>query len=257
MDLTLRVTILTIGSNFNNYSTQTIIHKNPYCTEYSRSIKFVHGDKICHAFNKKFLSLYNISLKGRVVVILHGHKAYIVHYIAETKSFDKYLSGMTNILQSLKFETPKISWQTYKNDQYGYSLQYPKGWTVKDQSGPDKREVLIMAPGNLANALIASTKDDNLKDKSSMESAILARKQFKQGESGLKIGDFKFQVEDKKGGWMLVGEKTIEGSQWAVMERGLVDIYGKVLLEQSGYSLKDGQDYKDVVTQILDSFKVE
>lgn len=197
------------------------------------------------------------SLKGRVVIILHNYKAYIVHYIAEEKSFEKYLKGMTNILQSLKFEPPKISWESYKNDQYGYSLQYPKGWVVKDQSGDDKREVLVMHQSNLANVLIVGRKDDSLKDKSSMESAIRARKEFKQSESGLKISDFKSQVEDKKGGWILVGEKTIDGKQWAVMERGLVDIYGKVLLEQSGYSLKDGQDYKDVVTQILDSFSVE
>ncbi len=196
-------------------------------------------------------------LKGRVVVILHNHKAYIIHYIAEEKSFDKYLSSMTNVLQSLKFQTPEISWQDYKNNQYGYSLKYPKGWVVKDNSGEGKREVLIMQPKNLANALIAARKDDSLKDKASMEGAINARKQFKQGESGLKIGDFKFQTEDKKAGWIMVGEKTIDGKQWAVMERGLVDIYGKVVLEQSGYLLDDGKDYKNVVTQILDSFRLE
>lgn len=199
----------------------------------------------------------NISLKGRVVVILHGRKAYIVHYIAEDKSFEKYLSGMTNILQSLKFETPKISWQSYKNDQYGYSLEYPKGWVVKDQSGEDKREILIMAPGNLANALIASRKDESLKDKASMESAMAARKEFKQSESGLKIANFKSQAEDKKAGWMLIGEKTIDGQKWAVMERGLLDIYGKVVIQQSGYLLDGGKDYKDVVIKILDSFQVE
>lgn len=197
------------------------------------------------------------SLKGRVVIILHNYKAYIVHYIAEEKSFEKYLKGMTNILQSLKFESPKISWESYKNDQYGYSLQYPKGWVIKDQSGDDKREVLVMHPANLANVLIAGRKDESLKDKSSMESAMQARKQFKQSESGLKIGNFKSQVEDKKGGWMLVGEKTIDGKQWAVMERGLVDIYGKVHIEQSGYLSDGGKDYKDVVTKILDSFSVE
>lgn len=196
-------------------------------------------------------------LKGRVVVILYNHKAYIIHYIAEEKSFDKYLSSMTNVLQSLKFATPEISWQDYKSDQYGYSLKYPKGWQVKDNSGEDRREVLIMQPGNLANALIAFRKDDSLKDKASMESTIAERKQFVESQDGLKIGDFKSQVEDKKGGWMMVGEKTIDGKQWSVMERGLVDIYGKVVLEQSGYLLTEGKEYKNVVTQILDSFKLE
>lgn len=198
-----------------------------------------------------------IPLKGRVVIILHSHKAYITHYIAEEKSFDKYLKGMTNILQSLKFETPKISWQDYKNSQYGYSLKYPKGWVVKDQSGADRREVLVVQPGNLANVLIAARKDSSLKDKASMEKAISARKEFLQSESGLKIADFKSQAEDKKGAWMMVGEKTIDSKPWAVLERGLVDIYGKVLIEQSGYSLDAGKEYKEIVAQILDSFKVE
>lgn len=199
----------------------------------------------------------NIPLKGRVVIILHNNKAYVVHYIAEEKSFEKYLKGMTNILQSLKFETPKISWQDYKSDKYGYSLKYPKGWVVKDQSGADKREILVVHPQNLANVLIAARMDKSLKDKASMEETINTRKEFLQSESGLKVGNFKSQVEDKKGGWMMVGEKTIDGKQWVVTERGLIDVYGKVLLEQSGYSLDQGKDYKDVVTQILDSFKVE
>lgn len=166
-------------------------------------------------------------------------------------------AGKFKLVSNKSTSTPASDWKTYKNDQYGYSLKHPKGWIVKDQSTADKREVLVAQSENLANVLIVGIKDESLKDKTSMESTIKAREEYKKAESGLKIVGFKSQVEDKKGGWILVGEKTIDGKQWAVMERGLVDIYGKVLLEQSGYSLENGKDYKDVVGQILDSFKVE
>lgn len=198
-----------------------------------------------------------LRLKGLSVFALKDNKAYLLSYTAEEKSFDKYLSDVEKLLNSVKFEAQKLEWETFESEQYGYSLKYPKGWVAKDQSGEDKREVLVMAPGNLANVLIVGTIDDSLKDKSGMEKAMVARKEFKQAESGFKMGNFDSQIEDKKGGWMMVGEKTIDGKQWFVMERGLLDIYGKVLIEQSGYLLDGGRDYKDVVIQILDSFKVE
>lgn len=170
---------------------------------------------------------------------------------------DPNKSAKPNEKAGLSTDLPKSSLETYKSDQYGYSIQHPKGWVVKDQSGADKREILVMHPQNFANVLIAARIDKSLKDKAGMEKAINARKEFLESESGLKVGNFKSQVEDKKGGWMMVGEKTIDGKQWVVTERGLIDVYGKVLLEQTGYSLDQGKDYKDVVTQVLDSFKVE
>lgn len=149
------------------------------------------------------------------------------------------------------------SWETYKNNESGYSIKYPKGWVVKDQSESDKRGVSVMQPENLANVLIIGTLDKSIKDKAGMESAIESRKKHKQTESGLEIANFKSQAEEKKSGWILVGVKTIDGQRWVVMERGLLDIYGKVLIEQSGYLAEGGGEYKDVVSQILDSFSVE
>lgn len=200
----------------------------------------------------------NIStLKSMTVLVLKDGKSYILNYSAEEKSFDKYLPDVEKLLASVKFDAQQLEWETFKSEQYGYSINHPKGWIVKDQSGEDKREVLIVHPQNLANALIAARMDQSLKDKASMESAIAARKEFKQGEKDFKMADFTSQAEDKKGGWAMMGEKTIDGKKWAVMERGLLDIYGKVLIQQSGYMLDGGKNYKKVVIQVLDSFSVE
>lgn len=196
-------------------------------------------------------------LKSMTIIILKDGKAYIFNYSAEEKSFDKFLPDVEKLLASVKLEAQNLDLVEYKNDQYGYAFKHPKGWVITDRSGETKREVLIAHPKNLANALIASVKDDSLKDKSSMEKAIAARKEFHLSGLGFKMTNFKSQVEDKKGGWIMIGEKTIDGNQWSVMERGLIDIYGKVLLQQSGYLLDGGQAYKDIVVQILDSFRVE
>ena len=198
-----------------------------------------------------------IPLKGRVVIILYNHKAYIIHYIAEEKSFDKYLKGMTNVLQSLKFSEPKSILETYTNDTYGYSIGHPKDWKVADKSDNTHREVIVVAPGNLANDLIASHKDDSLKDKASLEKAISARKAFLQSETGLTINKFDSKADEKQGQWEMNGRKTIDGKQWAVAEFGFVAANGRVLLEQAGYSLDDGKQYKDAVLQVLASFKTQ
>lgn len=197
------------------------------------------------------------SLKSMTIFVLKDGKSYILNYSAEENSFDKYLPDVEKLLTSVKLEAQQLVWEDYKSDQYGYSLKYPKGWIVKDQSGSDKREVLIVHPMNLVNAMIAARKDESLKDKASLENAITARKEFHLSGSGFKMGNFDSQVENKKGGWTMVGEKTIDGKQWAVMERGLIDIYGKVLLEQSGYLLDGGKDYKEAVIKVLDSFEIE
>lgn len=148
-------------------------------------------------------------------------------------------------------------WETFKNSEMGYEIKHPKGWVAKDSSGGTNRKLTVAHPKNFANVLIAAHKDDSLKEDGGMAKAISGRKEFLESDKELKIANFKDTVEEKKGGWLMVGEKTIDGQKWQLEERGLVDIYGKVLLMQSGYSENFGKQYKDVVRQIMDSFSVE
>lgn len=197
------------------------------------------------------------ALKGLSILALKDGKAYVLNYSAEEKSFDKFLDGANQIINSFKFGEVSLDWETYNNSEMGYSLKHPKGWTAKDSSGETNRKLTVSHPKNFANVLIAAHKDDSLKEGGGMAKAISSRKEFLESDQGLKIADFQQTVEEKKGGWMMVGEKTIDGQKWQLEERGLVDIYGKVLLMQSGYSDNYGKQYKDVVRQIMDSFSVE
>ena len=197
------------------------------------------------------------ALKGMSTFLLKDNKAYILSYSAEEKSFDKFLEGVNQIISSFKFEGVAPDWETYKNSEMGYSVKHPKGWEPKDESGETNRKFTVAHPKNFANVLVAAHKDDSLKENGGMAKAIKGRREFLESDQGLKIADFKDTVEDKKGGWLMVGEKTIDGQKWQLEERGLLDIYGKVILMQSGYSENYGKQYKDVVRQIMDSFSVE
>lgn len=197
------------------------------------------------------------ALKGMAIFALKDNKAYILSYSAEEKSFDKFLDGVNQIINSFKFGDVALDWETYKNSEMGYSVKHPKGWVPKDSSGETNRKFTVAHPKNFANVLVAAHKDDSLKENGGMAKAIKGRKEFLESDQGLKIANFKDTVEDKKGGWMMVGEKTIDGQKWQLEERGLLDIYGKVILMQSGYSENYGKQYKDAVRQIMDSFSVE
>lgn len=200
----------------------------------------------------------NISvLKAMTVFALKDNKAYILTYSAEEKSFEKFLDGFNQIINSFEFGEVTLEWETFKNNEMGYAVKHPKGWTAKDGSGETNRKLTVSHPKNFANVLIVAHKDDTLKEDGGMAKAIKGRKEFLESDKDLKIANFKDTVEEKKGGWLMVGEKVIDGQKWQLEERGLLDIYGKVLLMQSGYSEDYGKQYKDVVRQIMDSFSVE
>lgn len=200
----------------------------------------------------------NISnLKSVVFITIRDKKTYIFNYSAEEQSFETFLPAVDKLITSVKFGPTKIVWETFKNDKYGYAIKYPKGWIVKDNSGETKRGLTVVHPKNFANILIAAHKDDSLKEEGGMVKAIKARKEFLEEDSRLQINGFKDSTEDKKGGWLMIGEKTIDGRRWQLEERGLLDIYGKVLLMQSGYSEDYGVQYKDTVREVMSSFSVE
>lgn len=197
------------------------------------------------------------NLKSVVFIAIRDKKAYMLNYSAEEQSFAKFLPAAEKLVASIKFGPTQIVWETFKNDQYGYSIKHPKGWVVKDSSDETKRGVTITHPKNFANVLIAAHKDDSLKEEGGMAKAIKGRKEFLEEDLGLQIKGFEDKTEDKKGGWLMIGEKTIDSRKWQLEERGLLDIYGKVLLMQAGYAQDYGLQYKDTVRQIMDSFSVE
>lgn len=231
-------------------------------SEFPDSFKVISQDKTTLGGVEAVKIIYQAkdqvsALKGMAVFALKDSKAYILNYSAEEKSFDKFLGGVNQIINSFKFGEVALDWETFKNSEMGYTVKHPKGWVVKDGSGETNRKVTVSHPKNFANVLIAAHKDDSLKEKSGMAKAIQGRKEFLGSDKELKIANFKDTVEEKKGGWLMVGGKVIDGQKWQLEERGLLDIYGKVLLMQSGYSENYGRQYKDVVRQIMDSFSIE
>ncbi|OGE33186.1 hypothetical protein A3C59_03655 [Candidatus Daviesbacteria bacterium RIFCSPHIGHO2_02_FULL_36_13] len=231
-------------------------------SEFPDSFKVISQDKTTLGGAEAVKLIYQAkdkvsSLKGMAIFALKDSKAYILSYSSEEKSFDKFLDGVNQIINSFKFGGIVLEWETFKNSEMGYSVKHPKGWVAKDSSGETNRKLTVSHPKNFANVLVAAHKDDSLKEGGGMAKAIKGRKEFLESDKELKIADFKATVEEKKGGWLMVGEKTIDGQKWQLEERGLVDIYGKVILMQSGYSEDYGKQYKDVVREIMDSFSVE
>lgn len=199
----------------------------------------------------------SLPFKNMAVFALKDSISYIINYSAEGKSFDKFLPDVEKLLRSVKLGAQKLSWEDYKSKEYGYSVKIPVGWKVTDTPKEGSRETSIVHPGARALVLITALFDPNLKDLDYMKSSI---KEFKEklekDPTILKLAKFTDKVEGSTGAFIAIGEEKREGLNWYFEQRGMMGTSGKVLLFHGAALSSSYKDYKNVISQIIESFKV-
>lgn len=183
------------------------------------------------------------------------------------------LAGVFVISQNLKQNTSRtpepspinqsesdnqnIQWETYTSDEYGYSVQIPKGWIVTNTPSENSRETSITEPNSQVVVLISGLKDEKLKDTSYMKSSI---KEFKQklenDPSTIQVAKFVDSQEGDTSGFIAIGEEKRVGSNWYFEQRGLLKTDGRVLLFHGAAQSNVYKQYKDIISQIIESFRV-
>ena len=153
--------------------------------------------------------------------------------------------------------TKDIEWETYKDDQYGYTVKIPRGWTVTNSPSETSREITIMHPGAQAIVLVTSLKDEGLKDITYMKESMKAFKaKLENDPSTVQVAKFEDKVEGNTGGFIAIGEEKRSGVNWYFEQRGLMSTKGRIMLFHGAAQANVYKQYKDIISEIIESFTV-
>ena len=197
-------------------------------------------------------------LKSMIVFALKDGKSYILAYSAEEKSFDKFLPDVENLINSFKFGGQEVKWKTYTSDEYGYTVMVPADWKVTDTPSKTSRETSITHPQGKALVLITALKDDNLKDITYMKDSIAQFKEKLENDSAtLKLDTFNEQTDGNIRAFIATGLERRGGADWVFEQRGMLSTNGRVLLFHGAAQSAVSTAYTDVVSEIIEIFKME
>ena len=148
-------------------------------------------------------------------------------------------------------------WETYKSDDYGYSIQHPKGWRVVDKSSETTRQIYVYEPDNRAYVKIDAYKEDRLDSVEAIADVSEAFKEKISAEPGMVLTQFNESVEGNVGGYIAIGEQTVDDQLFLFENRGLFSTNGRAMLFHRSV-LKDlFTELDETLTKIINSFSLE
>lgn len=154
-------------------------------------------------------------------------------------------------------ETLPEGWEQFASDKFGYSLKHPKGWTVDDSDFPSKQEIRVISPAKDASLRINAFIDTSMKSPEAVQSAMDAFETKMRTESDMTVRQFASKVEDNTGGFIGVGEQTIDGELYMFESRGLLGTSGKILIFHGVVKKSVAGQYEGVMPKLIDGFQLE
>ena len=152
----------------------------------------------------------------------------------------------------------EVGWETYRSDEYGYTVEIPKGWNVSDTPSENSRETTIIHPGAQALVLITALKDEGLSDLDYMRDSMAEFKEKLENDPAtLQLAKFESDIQGNVGGFIGIGEEYRSEVNWYFEQRGLLSTNGRVLLFHGAAQSNVYQEYEDIISHIIESFRVE
>lgn len=147
-------------------------------------------------------------------------------------------------------------WETYQNDQYEFSIQYPKNWTVENlPSDENNASIRLTNAEKSAFLLIDTIFGPSLEKTGEMEKVVKLLEGKLKTNTHLKIIGFNRSNENGKEGYTATGEETYNDKTVLFEERFTVSKDGRGLRMHSIYAPDSKETNKSVTQEIMGSFK--
>lgn len=151
-------------------------------------------------------------------------------------------------------------WEVHENEEYGFSLVVPLGWEVIENISETERYISVVKGEDEAFVAIRALKDESLTEEGGLEKGINKREAEMKGSSEYVIDNFLKQMKEDKtvAGYMAVGKMNLAKMNEELMfeERGMMDVYGKVILMHGASQPELVEDYMWQMRVVMESFSI-
>lgn len=147
------------------------------------------------------------------------------------------------------------SLQKYESEILGFSISYPIGWQIKEETPQSGADVLLSNNNSSAFIRIRGIQDQYLHDKTGIDSSIAKYKEILALQDGTFISEFKTdESTENKGGFFSTGEFNINGESYFFEEHGELSSQGRILIIRGFYKPETFEDSIEEMRTIMDSF---
>src|SRR3989344_1028147 len=151
-----------------------------------------------------------------------------------------------------------LVWKTYKDEERGYSIKHPEGWTVENLPAEDRQLIRVSDDAKSAFVLIEAFAGSSLEKEGELERVLDSLEdKFKQN-TNLKITNFsKVEPKDGVGGYNAAGEETYGEKTVLFEEKMMVGKTGRSLRVHAAYHPDSKEINRPITTAIIKSFSTD
>jgi hypothetical protein len=150
----------------------------------------------------------------------------------------------------------RVTWKKHKNDEYGYSVRFPREWEIEERNTDGGGSMKISGPNKETYVVIGAYKNEALKEEGGLEKAVADKEMELKGDSSYQLSNYVSSVEGTRAGYMATGRTKMGDKEMAFLEKGLYGSFGKVLLMHAAVVPERLGEYESVVSGVMDSFEV-
>ncbi len=151
----------------------------------------------------------------------------------------------------------KIQWETYTDEQYGYSLKHPSGWVVENIDSQGTRLIKTASPDKTVFVIIEGIAGPALEDEKAMQEVVDYLEDELKSKENYKVTASSKVTEGGLSGYIAEGENAGTGITTLFEERFMVAKNGQGLRMHTEYSIDSKEINKPITQEIMASFKTD
>lgn len=155
-------------------------------------------------------------------------------------------------------QSASVEWKTYKDEERGYSIKHPVGWTVENLPAEGRQLIRVSDDAKSAFVLIEAFAGSSLEKEGELEEVLAALEDKFKKNTNIKITGFSsVEPKDGVGGYNAKGEETYGEKTVLFEEKMIVGKTGRSMRIHAAYHPDSTEINRPITTAIIKSFSTD